>query len=60
MYSSALAVPHIVIDLKKEDVLLGRGKRVQTWHGNVLFRCLCEEAAAPYAAADRHAKDSIV
>jgi hypothetical protein len=60
MYSFAIAVPHIVIDLKKEDVLLGRGKRVQTWLGNVLFRRLCEGSAAMYAAADRHAKDSIV
>jgi hypothetical protein len=58
-------LPQIIIEIKKSDVLLGRGKRVHTWSGNVAFRKLCEAAAAAYRACssstgDGNAKETIV
>jgi hypothetical protein len=58
-------LPQIIIEIKKADVLLGRGKRVHTWSGNVAFRKLCEAAATAYRASssssgDGNVKETIV
>jgi hypothetical protein len=54
-------VPQIVTSINKADVLLGRGKQVHAWEGNIAFRKLCAEAATSYLLAiERNAKDDII
>lgn len=54
-------VPQIIVGINKADVLLGRGKRVHLWQGNVTFRSLCEASANSYLSTnDVLEKDTIV
>lgn len=51
----------VIDSIKKTDVLLGRGKRVHIWEGNVRFRSLCKAHSSSYlATSEVLEKDRIV